>query len=1314
MNWKKIVGWTAVALVALVVIAAIGGYFYLQSSGFREFAIRKIIAQVDQSTGGRAEIRAFDFDLHTLTAHLYGVVVHGKEGRDAPPLLAIDKLTVGLKILSVLHRQINLSELLVEHPVVHMQVDKNGNSNIPDAPPQPPGSSTNVFDLAVGHVGLSNGEVDYNDRKTPLDADLHDLRTEIKFETLARRYSGSVAYDNGHLRYDKYAPMPHSFSANFTATPSAFRLESAAINVASSTIKLAGDVTDYSAPTAQGTYDILLHAQDFAELAPEEKPSGDIALKGKFHYQNTGDPSLLKNIQISGEAGSESLAAMVSNGRLEARKFHGQYEVANGSLRATNIEAETLGGSITGNLEVDHLDGTPSAHLQAGVRGISLSAAQHSFAQGELKPVSITGRLDAKADASWTGSVSNVRARMDAVLRHAEAHSAEARGESKTGKVSAKSIPVDGAIHALYDGRTSVLTLHQTSLHIPAATLTAEGQVSNRSHLQVQMQSNNLQQLVDLASAFRSTPASLPLFGGSATVNATVQGSLQKPQVSAQMNAQNLQVQGSEWKTASLSLQADPSRIVVSNGSLMNAHRGQASFDATVALRNWSYLPTSPIQAHLSVRQMQVADLQHLANVQYPVSGEVAANISVDGSENDPHGTGSIQILNARAYDEPIKTLALTFHGDKGSVVSDLHVTTDAGSADAKLSYALQTKAYKVRLDAPAIVLQKLRTVQQKNLGVQGTVTIAANGEGTIDNPQLTASIKLPKLQVQDKSILGVSADLHVANKQADLSLDSQVAQATIRARGHVDLAGDYQTNASIDTSAVPLDALLAAVSSRVPDGFSGQTELHATLKGPLKNKNLLEAHLVIPTLTASYQSLQIGAASPIRVDYAHAVITLQPSEIRGTDTSLRVQGSVPLGGTSAPTLAATGSVDAKIFRIFSPDLRSSGTIAMDVRATGSAANPQVSGQIRLQNMALATDAAPLGIDKLNGTLDLNNERVQISNLTAQVGGGNISMGGSMTYRPSPQFNIALKANSVRLRYPDGLRYVLDGNLAWTGNMSASILQGRVLVDSLSFTPDFDLASFGDQFSGNAAVPAVPGFADTISLQIAVQSKENLSATSSQISLEGSAALNVSGSAANPVITGRTDLTSGELFYRNVRYQLQRGIITLADPNETRPNLDVSVSTTIEQYNLTLNLRGPFDSLTTSYSSDPPLATADIINLIARGKTSSELAAQSQSTDSMIASQALSQVGGSLQKLAGISSLEIDPTAGGSSQNPSTRVGIQQRVSKNFLFTFSTDVSQPGEEIVQGDYQINKRWSVSVARDQLGGVTVDGRFHTKF
>jgi translocation and assembly module TamB len=1002
---------------------------------------------------------------------------------------------------------------------------------------------------------------------------------------------------------------------------------------------------------------------------------------------------------------SEVLSAMVSNGRLEIRSVRGQYQLANGSLHARGVEAETLGGRVSASLDMEHLDATPTSRLRAVIRGVSLSSAQRTFRRPELKPVAIEGSLDGTTEASWTGSMSNIHARVDAVLRSSGKNAANS---------SAKDIPVDGAVHAIYDGPKSTLTLHQTTLRIPATSVTAEGEVSNRSRLNIQANSSDLHRLVELVSIFYPMQSGAPVVGGSATMSATVQGSLQKPQISAHMNASNLQVQGSEWKSADLSLQADPSRIVVSNGTLTNAHRGQATYDATIALRNWSYLPSDPIQVHLSLRQMQLVDLQHLANVNYPVSGELSAKLSVAGSVADPRGSGSLEIVNARAYDEPLKALALTFHGDKGSIVSDLHVSADAGSADASLSYALQTKAYKARLDAPAIVLQKLRAVQAKNLGLQGTVTISANGEGTLDNPQLNASIQLPKLQVQEKSLLGVKADVHVANQQADLSLDSQVAQASLKARGKFNLTGDYQADASIDTNTLPLEVLWATFSSRVPQGFSGQTELHATLKGPLKNKSQLEAHLVIPVFTASYQALQIGAASPIRADYAHSVITLQPSEIRGTGTSLRLQGSLPIGGTTAPSLTAEGSIDAHIFRMVSPDLRSSGTIAMNIHATGSAASPQMSGQVRLQNIALATDAAPLGIDNLNGTFDLNNERVQISNMTGEVGGGQISLGGSVTYRPTQRFDIALKADSVRLRYPDGLRTVLEGNLAWVGTANASTLQGRVLIDSLSFTPDFDLATFGDQFSSSAAAPAEPGVADTISLHVALQSKENLSASSSQISLEGSAALNVSGTAANPVITGRTDLTGGELFYRNVRYELQRGIITLADPNETKPNLDVSVTTTVEQYNLTLNLRGPFDSLTTSYSSEPPLATADIINLIARGKTSSELAASSQSTDSMIASQAVGQVSGSLQKLAGISSLQIDPTFGGNNQNPSTRVAVQQRVTKNFLFTFSTDVSQPGEEIVQGSYQINKRWSVSVARDQLGGVSVDGRFHTKF
>ena len=77
-------------------------------------------------------------------------------------------------------------------------------------------------------------------------------------------------------------------------------------------------------------------------------------------------------------------------------------------------------------------------------------------------------------------------------------------------------------------------------------------------------------------------------------------------------------------------------------------------------------------------------------------------------------------------------------------------------------------------------------------------------------------------------------------------------------------------------------------------------------------------------------------------------------------------------------------------------------------------------------------------------------------------------MGGSVTYRPNLQFNVSLQSNSVRLRYPDGLRAVLDGNLMFIGTTESSVVNGRVLIDALSFTPDFDLAEFS---GGEADLP---------------------------------------------------------------------------------------------------------------------------------------------------------------------------------------------------------------------------------------------------
>ena len=67
-------------------------------------------------------------------------------------------------------------------------------------------------------------------------------------------------------------------------------------------------------------------------------------------------------------------------------------------------------------------------------------------------------------------------------------------------------------------------------------------------------------------------------------------------------------------------------------------------------LKHWSYIPSDPIAASLNIQRLRVAELEQIANVQYPVEGEIAGNIELRGSELDPKGQGKIQINKAVSF----------------------------------------------------------------------------------------------------------------------------------------------------------------------------------------------------------------------------------------------------------------------------------------------------------------------------------------------------------------------------------------------------------------------------------------------------------------------------------------------------------------------------------------------------------------------------------------------------------------------------------------------------------------------------------------
>jgi translocation and assembly module TamB len=268
----------------------------------------------------------------------------------------------------------------------------------------------------------------------------------------------------------------------------------------------------------------------------------------------------------------------------------------------------------------------------------------------------------------------------------------------------------------------------------------------------------------------------------------------------------------------------------------------------------------------------------------------------------------------------------------------------------------------------------------------------------------------------------------------------------------------------------------------------------------------------------------------------------------------------------------------------------------------------------------------------------------------------------------------------------------------------------------LSFAPDFDLTNFIGQFSGDTVPPPSQGFVNNLQLDLSVAATNGISLTSRTLSLDGTANLQVHGTAAQPVILGRVNLNGGDLIFSGNRYVLQNGTIDFINPYETQPVVNVSVGTIIQEYDITMHFDGPIDRLHTNYASNPALPPSDIINLIAFGKTTEAANANptppgSLGAESLIASQVSSQVTSRLQKVAGISQLSVDPVLNNNQQNPGARVTIQQRVTSNLFVTFATDVTQSQESTIKLEYRLSPRVSLSGDRDQNGGFGFDTRFH---
>ncbi len=1307
MNERKRLRWV-IAAAFLVVACLVGAVtLILHCDSFQRYALAQIIRAAERSTGTVIQVKGLQVQWYPLVVELSGVSSAAATAGRQQPLLTVSRVRIELKLLSLLHKQVAIQELMIDRPAVYIYTNRSGRTNLPVSPQENGNTSVN---LQIRKLTVRDGLLVYDDQQIPLSAELHEVQSHIVFDTAEGSYKGQIAYDLGQVQTTGVRTFEHKADLHFIANASRLTVERLKLSTLHSQLSLHGQLSNFTDPVLVGEYEGSIVGDDVRWILKNPAvPTGEIAVQGRVEYRNSQGQTFTDRTSLQGSLQGAALSVPTGQSHILVRNVRSDYRLQSGALHVEHIQGEVFGGHLTSDSDVIDL-ARNRGQVHYMLRDASMEQLANELAGKAPRAVRLAGTAEIDGDASWTNGVRTLKATAHATMR----------GPADL-QLDPNAVPVNGEVDLDYDTQRNRTSFGDSHLQTGNTTLDFSGVLSRDSILNVRLRTKDLHQLSGLLAISAGSDIGKNIaaydFHGEADFTGKISGSLTSPHVSGQLSGTDIHFEDTKWNSVRAHIALDPSSFALDDGVLTGSTKEHLRISGRAKLSDWSLQPDAPISVNAQVQDVSADDLQHLAGTSYPISGLVNGQLFLHGSQQHPSGRGHIALAHAVLWTEPLEALNVDFNGDKQKLKLNGEVQAPAGTITVGGEYEPEAQRYQANVSTQNLRLDRIRVLQQPSREVTGQLTVEILGSGTLQDPQLTGKIQIPLLQVAGEKFSQVDAEASVRLKHGEFSLRSAVDQSVLSAKGEIDLAGNYPAKVTIDTSTVPIGPLLAKYMPGQAQGIAGQLEVHATLSGPLKQPSQMQGQAEIRTLHLQTKTLELANVGPARLEYRGGILQVSDAELQGSGTDISIRGSMPIQHPGDMDLAALGTVDLKILQDWTGGGQSSGQIKIQLNARGRLPRPSISGRVQLVNAAYLSDALPVGLESMNGEISIDGNRLEVSNLSAKAGSGTLKLGGSAVYGQNSTFNVALDAQSVRVRQ-NGVRAVVNANLALNGDVGKSSLSGRVTVDKLSFSQNSDLAGLVGQFSDDSTLSESSKFTRGMKLNVSVQSADSLNLSSSQLSIAGAANLNVIGTAANPVILGRIALTGGEVFFLSKRFELQNGTIAFANTLKTEPVVNLSATTTVEQYTIAINLQGPLERLKTNYTSDPGLPTADIINLLAFGQTTAGSASNSSSPSSLgaesaVASAVSGQVASSVQKLTGISQLSINPLAG-NNQTPGSQVAIQQRVSGNILLTFSTDVTSTQNASVQVQYQPRKNVSVSVLRDENGGYGLDVRYHKVF
>src|SRR5919198_4938877 len=127
-RWRKL-GKICLVLLVVGILTVAGLLWYITTDSFHNMVSRRLVAQLERITGGKAEIGEVDISPFQLRVDLHNLTIHGLEKPDETPYLHVDRLIADLKLRSLFHGDLGFRAIVIDHPTLHLEIYPDGSTN---------------------------------------------------------------------------------------------------------------------------------------------------------------------------------------------------------------------------------------------------------------------------------------------------------------------------------------------------------------------------------------------------------------------------------------------------------------------------------------------------------------------------------------------------------------------------------------------------------------------------------------------------------------------------------------------------------------------------------------------------------------------------------------------------------------------------------------------------------------------------------------------------------------------------------------------------------------------------------------------------------------------------------------------------------------------------------------------------------------------------------------------------------------------------------------------------------------------------------